>query len=227
MPLRPVRRARRGVIGAPVARTAAVVAAGEGAPAVEPRHLFPGRADVSAGEEPLTFQEATRRYQRQLVARTLDETGWNVSEAARRLDLARRSARRGEHAIDLSPREFDLLLADNYGHALLRGGEFKQARDVIKEAVDLSRAIHGEQSPEVLPILMNYADSQAAVNNSGRQEKVYTQALEIADAVDQDRSIKGATKRTANECCRGFWRHIDGLIHRCDFGDRNATINCI
>jgi hypothetical protein len=52
-------------------------------------------------------------------------------------------------------------------------------------------------------------------------------ALEIADAVDQDRSIKGATKRTANECCRGFWRHIDGLIHRCDFGDRNATINCI
>jgi hypothetical protein len=52
-------------------------------------------------------------------------------------------------------------------------------------------------------------------------------ALEIADACDENRRIEGATKRTANESCRGLWRHIDGLIHRCDFGDRDATINCI
>ena len=36
-----------------------------------------------------TFQEATRHFQRDLLQRTLDETGWNVTEAARRLDLAR------------------------------------------------------------------------------------------------------------------------------------------
>ncbi len=73
------------------------------------------------------------------------------------------------------------LLADNYGHALLRAGEIKEARKVIKEAVDLSKAIHGEQSAEVLPILMNYADSQASTNNSGPQEKVYREALAIAE----------------------------------------------
>ena len=74
------------------------------------------------------------------------------------------------------------LLADNYGHALLNAGESRQAQDVLKEAVDLSKAIHGEQSPEVLPILMSYADSQAAIRNSGRQEKVYKDALAIAES---------------------------------------------
>jgi hypothetical protein len=52
-------------------------------------------------------------------------------------------------------------------------------------------------------------------------------ALEVAHTCDKNRSIEGTTKRTANKSCRGLWRHIDGLIHRCDFGDRNATINCI
>ncbi len=52
-------------------------------------------------------------------------------------------------------------------------------------------------------------------------------ALELADTADENRGIEGATKRTANKSCRGLWRHIDGLIHRCDFGDRDATINCI
>ena len=51
--------------------------------------------------------------------------------------------------------------------------------------------------------------------------------LEVADTCNENRGIEGATKRTANKSCRGLWRHIDGLIHRCDFGDRDATINCI
>jgi len=72
---------------------AAVVAAGEGSATVETRHLFPGAATGdeggSTGEEGLTFQEATRRFQRELLARTLQDTGWNVSETARRLDVAR------------------------------------------------------------------------------------------------------------------------------------------
>ena len=64
-------------------------AAGEGARCVERRHVFP----ASISEEPpvasMTFQDATRRYQRDLLAATLAETDWNVTEAARRLDLAR------------------------------------------------------------------------------------------------------------------------------------------
>lgn len=62
----------------------------EGAPAIEPHHLFTDRAPPSGQpDERLTFQEATRRYQGKLVEETLAACEWNVSEAARRLDLSR------------------------------------------------------------------------------------------------------------------------------------------
>ena len=69
---------------------AAIRAAGEGVTQMERHHLFPGATDLeSVDESTITFQEATRRFQRALLIRTLDETGWNITETARRLDLAR------------------------------------------------------------------------------------------------------------------------------------------
>jgi len=38
---------------------------------------------------PPSFREATRRFQRELLTRELDAADWNVSEVARRLQLAR------------------------------------------------------------------------------------------------------------------------------------------
>lgn len=67
---------------------AVIRAAAEGATQIEVRHLFP--ADVrTSGEGGQTFQSATRRFQAQLVLRTLEATAWNVVEAARRLDVTR------------------------------------------------------------------------------------------------------------------------------------------
>lgn len=63
-------------------------AAGQGSARVESRHVFPKAPEPVEGGE-ATFQEATRRFQKELLSRTLDEVDWNVSEAARRLDLAR------------------------------------------------------------------------------------------------------------------------------------------
>jgi Nif-specific regulatory protein len=70
---------------------AAIRAAGEGAARIEPRHLFPDAepAEEGAPESDPGFQEATRRFQSDLLRRTLEETSWNVTETARRLDLAR------------------------------------------------------------------------------------------------------------------------------------------
>jgi Nif-specific regulatory protein len=70
-------------------QAAVIRAAGEHAERVERQHIFP---DAPAGREPdtaLTFQEATRRFQCDLLRRTLEDTQWNVVETARRLDLAR------------------------------------------------------------------------------------------------------------------------------------------
>ena len=72
---------------------AAIRATGERADQIELRHVFPEAAASSRespdSSPPLTFQQATRRFQADYLATTLAETGWNVSEAARRLDLAR------------------------------------------------------------------------------------------------------------------------------------------
>jgi Nif-specific regulatory protein len=69
---------------------AVIRAAGRGSRRVESDHVFPREPRGPGHEdgEP-SFQEATRRFQCELLERTLRETEWNVSETARRLDLAR------------------------------------------------------------------------------------------------------------------------------------------
>src|SRR5262249_20155100 len=69
---------------------AAISAAMEGRPTLEPPPLFPNepRAQEGAGAS-LSSHMATRRFQKKLLADALEETNWNVSEAARRLELTR------------------------------------------------------------------------------------------------------------------------------------------
>lgn len=52
---------------------------------VEPADLFPNGEEAAD----LSWQGSTRRFQKELLATTLRETGWNVAETARKLDLAR------------------------------------------------------------------------------------------------------------------------------------------
>jgi len=67
----------------------AIRAAGERARQVERAHLFPEPAAAAEPDAPLTFQESTRRFQARLLRDALEAHGWNIVEAARRLDLAR------------------------------------------------------------------------------------------------------------------------------------------
>ena len=68
---------------------AAIRASGEGSRTIEERHLFPGSEILDGPSRELSFHEATRDFQMRLVRETLNETNWNVAEAARQLDLAR------------------------------------------------------------------------------------------------------------------------------------------
>jgi Nif-specific regulatory protein len=72
-----------------VVQAAVIRAAGEGLAQVERAHLFPDADPPEDAPRPATFQEATRRFQRDLLRSVLLETQWNVVETARRLDLAR------------------------------------------------------------------------------------------------------------------------------------------
>lgn len=67
---------------------AVACAASEIVPQVQQRHVFPV-ALGGDGKRSVTFQEATRAFQSGFVRDVLEESGWNVSEAAARMDVAR------------------------------------------------------------------------------------------------------------------------------------------
>jgi DNA-binding NtrC family response regulator len=56
---------------------------------LEAHHLFADAQVDGSDSGQRTFQEETRRFQRELLCRVLIETDWNITETARRLDLAR------------------------------------------------------------------------------------------------------------------------------------------
>lgn len=66
---------------------AVIRASSEGAREIERRHLFRDEPEPPSAE--LSLQEGTRRYQKQLVERSLLDTGWNITETARLLDISR------------------------------------------------------------------------------------------------------------------------------------------
>ena len=62
----------------------------EGLLQIEPSHLqLESATDDTAGDDKLSFQQETHRFQGQLLKKTLEATGWNIAETAQRLDLAR------------------------------------------------------------------------------------------------------------------------------------------
>ncbi|MEN0062748.1 MAG: sigma 54-interacting transcriptional regulator [Myxococcota bacterium] len=67
---------------------AVVLCTGEGGQVVLPRHAFP-EASMRSDMSPLTWQEATRRFQAQLLQETLERSEGNVTQAAQQLGLHR------------------------------------------------------------------------------------------------------------------------------------------
>lgn len=70
---------------------AVIRASGADEPEVRTHHLFPDResSESDVVSEPHSFQQATREFQRKLVAGALADAGWDVREAAKRLELTR------------------------------------------------------------------------------------------------------------------------------------------
>jgi DNA-binding NtrC family response regulator len=72
-----------------VVEAAAIRGAAEQARQIEVEHLFPDHVDSREEGAVQTYQHETRRFQTQLVKKVLESTGWNISAAARQLDLTR------------------------------------------------------------------------------------------------------------------------------------------
>lgn len=66
------------------------VALSERADAIEPSHIFPDRAAAPGDDAgPVTYEDAVRRFQGRFLREALESNGWNVSETARRIGVAR------------------------------------------------------------------------------------------------------------------------------------------
>jgi Nif-specific regulatory protein len=70
-------------------QAALIRATGQAAQQIERVHVFPDTPAGARPEQVETFQDATRRFQANLVRQALEDSGWNVIEASRRLDIAR------------------------------------------------------------------------------------------------------------------------------------------
>jgi len=62
---------------------------------------------------------------------------------------------------------------------------------------------------------------------AGTRPDVAEPAPEVAEVMNENRSIEGTAKRTANESSRGFGGRVDRLTHRREFCDRNPTVKRI
>jgi Nif-specific regulatory protein len=81
---------------------ALIRAAGTGASGIGREHVFPELASQQEeAMESLTYQQQTRRFQRQLLRDTLEDKGWNISATARTLDLARSHVYKLMEALDV------------------------------------------------------------------------------------------------------------------------------
>lgn len=77
-------------------------ATGEGVDDLQVRHLFPARAGANESRALRTYQEQMQHYRREVVARALHDAEWNVSEAARQLDVARSYLNKLIKALDIT-----------------------------------------------------------------------------------------------------------------------------
>jgi Nif-specific regulatory protein len=72
-----------------VVQAGVIRAQSEGATLIAPRQLLPYAADPAPTDGERSFHDAVREYQKELLLRALTKNDWNVSEAARALELAR------------------------------------------------------------------------------------------------------------------------------------------
>jgi len=86
----------------------------------------------------------------------------------------------GRAVFDSDDKRLPILLL-NYGTALLAGAQQEPAQDVLKEALILSKQIHGDDAEELVKILEALGDSAADIGSASRQLKYYKRALSIIE----------------------------------------------
>jgi transcriptional regulator with GAF, ATPase, and Fis domain len=89
-------------------KTAMLLCHEDGGRTIRRQHLFPeSQKEAPDDGKRLSFQEATRRFQRQYLLETLEEVSWSKTQAARVLDLSRSSIHNHirAHKLDQDERE--------------------------------------------------------------------------------------------------------------------------
>ena len=88
-----------------------------------------------------------------------------------------------EAAQELFPESDERLtvVTHNYGLALSDGGRREDAVPILKDALRLGEVVYGKQGSNLIPILADLADAEAAPFKPGAQVHKYKRALKIAE----------------------------------------------
>lgn len=85
-----------------------------------------------------------------------------------------------------------VVLNHNYGALLLVGGQKEDAQRQLKKALKLGEAVYGENSPKLVKIIADYADSEAELFVAKRQLILYRRALQILEEQYGEKSVEVA-----------------------------------
>jgi TonB family protein len=73
-------------------------------------------------------------------------------------------------------------LAYNYGKNLLVLGRHEQALPILDQALAVSEAAHGAESPELVPVLLAVGHASEGRDNRSKRKRVYSRAFDIRES---------------------------------------------
>ena len=96
----------------------------------------------------------------------------SLPEAKTALEIGEKILQEGEEELP--------ILTYNYGSNLLQLKQYEEAQPVLKKALQRYKSYYGEDSPELISVLMDLGKTETTLRNSRSRDKYYRRALKLS-----------------------------------------------
>jgi len=104
------------------------------------------------------------------------------------LPEAKKALALGEEILDANEAELPILTY-NYGNNLVELKKWQKAKPVLEKALSRYQSHYGQQSSELIPVLMDLGEVEIRLNFDKHKSKYYKNALKLSAQYDGDTSV--------------------------------------